>query len=573
MRIFAKVTSGESGKEETLVVACTDTSRPVSSIVEELKAREEVSGVGERYQLRLAENGAILNDKSRIEDVLKDDDVVLVALQGAINGEKWIALDGHSLRVEDLVKIGKGKYRVKLSEEAKVAVSKARKVVDDIVASGKVVYGINTGFGRFANIVISHSQLDELQVNLLRSHSAGVGDPLGPAHTRMLLALRINALAKGYSGVRLETLEQMVDALNEKGTVGASGDLAPLSHLALGLCGEGDVWSPTTGWGKAKEGLSLINGTQMITSLGADALHRAKMAALQADIIAALSIDVLKGTPRAFDPDIHTTRIHPGQQEVAARLCALLDSSVYPSEIREGHRNCSKVQDAYTLRCVPQVHGVVHDTIKFVTTIITAEMNSATDNPMVFVERGETISGGNFHGEYPAKALDYLAIAIHEIANMTYSEMPAFLVQDGGLNSGFMVAQCTAASLVSENKVLTHPSSVDSITTSAGTEDHVSMGGFAARKAITVVEHVETVTAIELLAACQGLEFHRPNKTTAPLEAVYKLVRTVVGKWDKDRRMSPDIMAVRQLLRDEKVWQVVQPYLDSYQSNKHCPIT
>ncbi|KAL5516813.1 hypothetical protein EMCRGX_G002232 [Ephydatia muelleri] len=290
-------------------------------------------------------------------------------------------------------------------------------------------------------------------------------------------------------------------------------------------------------------GLSLINGTQMITSLGADALHRAKMAALQADIIAALSIDVLKGTPRAFDPDIHTTRIHPGQQEVAARLCALLDSSVYPFEIREGHRNCSKVQDAYTLRCVPQVHGVVHDTIKFVTTIITAEMNSATDNPMVFVERGETISGGNFHGEYPAKALDYLAIAIHEIANMSerrlerlihpaYSEMPAFLVQDGGLNSGFMVAQCTAASLVSENKVLTHPSSVDSITTSAGTEDHVSMGGFAARKAITVVEHVETVMAIELLAACQGLEFHRPNKTTAPLEAVYKLVRTVVGRVD-----------------------------------------
>lgn len=393
----------------------------------------------------------------------------------------------------------------------------------------------------------------------------------------------------------------MIDALNasclsyvpEQGTVGASGDLAPLSHLALGLMGEGKMWSPETGWAdasdvleshgvkaiqiKPKEGISLMNGTQFITSLGAEALHRAALIAKQADVIAALSIEALQGTPRAFDIDIHRNRPHPGQQVVAARMRALLDSNIHPSEIRDGHKNCSRVQDAYSMRCVPQVHGVVNDTINFVRGILTTEMNSALDNPLVLADRNETISGGNFHGEYPAKALDYLAIGVHELGNIserrlerlvhpTYSSLPAFLVNEGGLNSGFMIPHCTSAALVSENKVLTHPSSVDSITTSAGQEDHVSMGGFAARKALRVVEHVEQVLAIELLAACQGIEFHRPKKTTAPLEEVYSLVRAYVKPLDKDRFMTPDMEAVTRLVQEGKVWEVVKSYIEKYET-------
>ncbi|XP_055761297.1 histidine ammonia-lyase-like [Salvelinus fontinalis] len=442
----------------------------------------------------------------------------------------------------------------------------------------------------------------------------------------MLLALRINILAKGYSGVSMETVQAMVKAFNasclswvpEKGTVGASGDLAPLAHLTLGLMGEGRMWSPQCGWDhaktnvyikasnsfpssffllsfilsfllfqvlechgltplvlKPKEGIGLINGTQMMSSLAAEAVERAVGVARQADIIGALSLEALRGTTKAFHSDIHAVRPHPGQIEVALRLRSLLHSDVFPSQISDSHRTCDRVQDAYTLRCIPQVHGVVNDTIAFVKSILTTELNSATDNPLVFAERGETISGGNFHGEYPAKALDYLAIGVHELASMSerrterlvnpsLSELPAFLVQDGGLNSGFMIAHCTAAALVSESKALCHPSSVDSLSTSAATEDHVSMGGWAARKALRVVEHVEQVLAIELLAACQALEFLRPLKSTTPLEKVHELVRTVVRPWDHDRQMSPDIEAAHTLLREEKVWEAVRPYMDQY---------
>lgn len=264
---------------------------------------------------------------------------------------------------------------------------------------------------------------------------------------------------------------------------------------------------------------------------------------------------------------------------VAKRLRSLLHSDTYPSEIAQSHRFCDKVQDAYTLRCTPQVHGITHDTIDFVRGIITIEMNSATDNPIVLAERGETISAGNFHGEYPAKAMDYLAIGIHELASMSerrverlvnpaYSELPAFLVKDGGLNSGFMLAHCTAAALVSENKTLCHPASVDSLTTSAGTEDHVSMGGFAARKCLQVVRNVEKVIAIELLAACQAIEFLRPLKTTQPLEEVYKVVRSVVAPWDKDRYMSPDIHHATKLLKDEKIWNAVKLHIENYHSTQ-----
>nr|XP_031539104.1 histidine ammonia-lyase isoform X3 [Vicugna pacos] len=474
--------------------------------------------------------------------------------------EKYIALDGDSLTTEDLVSLGKGHYKIKLTPTAEKKVQKSREVIDSIVKEKTVVYGITTGFGKFARTVIPTSKLEELQFNLVRSHSSGVGKPLIPERCRMLLALRINVLAKGYSGISLETLKQVIEVFNasclpyipEKGTVGASGDLAPLSHLALGLIGEGKMWSPKSGWAdakyvleahglkpvvlKPKEGLALINGTQMITSLGCEAVERASAIARQADIVAALTLEVLKGTTKAFDTDIHAVRPHRGQIEVAFRFRSLLDSDHHPSEIAESHRFCDRVQDAYTLRCCPQVHGVVNDTIAFVKNIITTELNSATDNPMVFASRGETISGGNFHGEYPAKALDYLAIGVHELAaiserrierlcNPSLSELPAFLVAEGGLNSGFMIAHCTAAALV---------------------------------------------LAIELLAACQGIEFLRPLKTTTPLEKVYDLVRSVVRPWIKDRFMAPDIEAAHRLLVEQKVWEVAAPYIEKYRI-EHIP--
>ncbi|KAL2087352.1 hypothetical protein ACEWY4_016180 [Coilia grayii] len=570
------------------------------------------------FWVRRRVDGAPLDVDEPIANELNNNDFVDLVLEG----ERWpqpivpafpdsqtgwkepteyIALDGESLTTADLVRLGKGLLKIKLTEEAEKKVCDSRAVIEQIIKENRVVYGVNTGFGKFAQTVISNDQLKQLQDNMVRSHSAGVGVPLTPERTRMLLALRINVLAKGYSGVSMETLQAIKAAFNasclswvpEQGTVGACGDLAALAHLTQGLMGEGLMWSPRSGWApakavllghgltplslKPKEGIALINGTQMISSLGAEALERAQAIARQADIVAALTLEALKGTAAAFDKDIHAVKPQPGQVEVAFRMRSVLPSSGYPSEITGGvyHR----VQDAYTLRCCPQVHGIANDTIAFVKNILTTELNSATDNPLVFAERGITISGGNFHGEYPAKALDFLAIGVHELAsiserrierlcNPSLSELPAFLVREGGLNSGFMIAHCTAAALVSENKVLCHPSSVDSLSTSAATEDHVSMGGWAARKALRVVEHVEQVLAIELLAACQGLEFHRPLKSTAPLEQVHKLVRSVVGPWDKDRAMSPDIEAAHKLLREEKVWGVVRPYVEEYKEKE-----
>ncbi|XP_027007026.1 histidine ammonia-lyase-like isoform X1 [Tachysurus fulvidraco] len=516
---------------------------------------------------------------------------------------QYVSIDGNSLTTADLVCLGKGFCKIKLSAEVEERVIRAEKVIEKIISENQVVYGVNTGFGKFAQTVVKKDQLKELQENVVRSTSAGVGPPLSPERTRMLLALRINVLAKGYSGISLETLQKMVLAFNasclswvpEQGTVGASGDLAPLAHLALGLMGEGRMWSPQTGWTdamtvleehgltpmslKPKEGISLINGTQLISSLGAEAVERAEAICRQADVIAALTLEMLKGTNKAFDMDVHEVRPHPGQILVAQRFRSLIHSDFFPSEITD-EKSYKGVQDAYTLRCCPQVHGVTNDTISFVKNILNTELNSATDNPLVFPERGITISAGNFHGEYPAKALDFLAIGVHELAsiserrierlcNPSLSNLPAFLVKGGGLNVGFMVAHFTAAALVSENKVLCHPASVDSLSTSAAAEDHVSMGGWAARKALKVVEHVEQVLAIELLAACQALEFHRPLKTTAPLEKVYELLRSVVRPWDKDRVMSSDIEAAHKLLLEEKVWEAVLPYMEQYKKNEH----
>ncbi|NXA75382.1 HUTH lyase, partial [Thryothorus ludovicianus] len=576
-----------------------------------------------KFYIRRCKGLGLLDLDDTVGDALEDNEFVEVVIEGDIMSpdfipsqpegvhlyskyrepEQYISLDGNSLTTEDLVNLGKGLYKIKLTHEAEAKVKKSREVIERIVKKQTVVYGITTGFGKFARTVIPNSNLRELQVNLVRSHSAGVGKPLNPERTRMLLALRINVLAKGYSGISLETLEQVIEVFNasclpyipEKGTVGASGDLAPLSHLALGLIGEGKMWSPKSGWAdakyvleahglkpitlKPKEGLALINGTQMITSLGCEAVERAGAIARQADIIAALTLEVLKGTTRAFDTDIHAVRPHRGQAEVAFRFRSLLDSDHHPSEIAESHRFCDRVQDAYTMRCCPQtlITGRYHSCKLYFTHV---GLNFSLK--MVFAEREETISGGNFHGEYPAKALDYLAIGVHELAaiserrierlcNPSLSELPAFLVTEGGLNSGFMIAHCTAAALVSENKALCHPSSVDSLSTSAATEDHVSMGGWAARKALRVIEHVEQVLAIELLAACQGIEFLRPLRTTTPLEKVYDLVRSVVRPWIKDRFMAPDIEAAHRLLVEQKasagfwlVWEVAKPYIEKY---------
>ncbi|XP_066994730.2 histidine ammonia-lyase [Anabrus simplex] len=627
MKVYARV------RGEWLLVPCKDGSQSVRWLGEEAIHRYcmqhlQTADIDEKpshQKLKLQEvrkmRGALLYLDDIIQDCLDDNDSIVAVVESDrqskciipdemkhilepkqesyAHSDDYLYLDGSSLSTNDLMALGKGQYKIKLTQQAETNVIKARLLIEQILDEKKVVYGITTGFGNFARTVIDAEKLEELQYNLIRSHAAGVGTPLSPEKTRMLLALRINVLAKGHSGISLRTLRCLIDAFNHsclswvpsQGSVGASGDLAPLAHLALGLLGEGQMWSPKTGWGNAKEvlqaynlqpmklgpkeGISLINGTQLITSLGAEAVERAYYIARQADVAAALTLEVLKGTSRAFDSDVQLIRPHKGQIAVARTLRALLHSEFFPSQIAESHRFCNRVQDAYTLRCCPQVHGVVHDTIDFVQGVITVEMNSGTDNPIVFADRGEIISAGNFHGEYPAKVLDYLAIAVHELASMSerrierlvnpaLSELPAFLVKEGGLNSGFMLAHCTAASLVSENKVLCHPASVDSLSTSAGTEDHVSMGCFAARKALQVVENVERVIAIELLAACQAIEFLRPLKTTVPLEEVYKVIRSKVRPWDKDRYMSPDIEAVTTLLRQDKIWGAVRHHIDYY---------
>jgi histidine ammonia-lyase len=387
-------------------------------------------------------------------------------------------------------------------------------------------------------------------------------------------------LAKGFSGVRLETLELLLGLLKHgvlplipvQGSVGASGDLAPLAHLALALVGEGlcrfrgRVVPSREALAEvglapivleAKEGIALINGTQLISALTGLALAEAWRLIKFADVVGALTLDALKGTDVAFDPRIHDARPHAGQRASARNLRKLLEGS----PLRESHRNCGKVQDAYSLRCMPQVHGAVRDALEFVTRTVSIEMNSATDNPMVFAESGELLSGGNFHGEPVAMAADFLSIAVSEIGgiserrterlvNPTLSDLPAFLTPDGGVQSGLMIAQVTAAALASENKALAHPACVDSIPTSANKEDHVSMGPAAARKAAQIVANVRRILAIETVAACQALEFHKPTETSAPLKAVHARVRRVIPPYNSDRQLSPEIEAVAELVRE-----------------------
>ncbi|CAM2067871.1 histidine ammonia-lyase [Sulfidibacter corallicola] len=487
-----------------------------------------------------------------------------------------IELTGNDLTLADLTAIAAG-APVKLGRAGSDAVDRSRAVVDDIVANNEVVYGVNTGFGNFASVVIPPEKLAELQYNLIRSHAAGVGPALDLANCRALMALRANVLAKGYSGIRRKNLEALIDALNagfhpfipEQGSVGASGDLAPLAHLTLNLLGEGEAFLDDRRVSaaealeaknlkpidlEAKEGLAFINGTQVMAAIGGLALKEAASLARHADIIAALSLEALRGSRQAFYHKIHEARPHTGQKASADNLWRILAES----EIMESHRDCGKVQDSYSLRCVPQVHGPARDTLDHVLKVFEIEINSATDNPMVLGDEGRLISGGNFHGESLAMAFDFSAIAVAELANISerrierlcnpaLSDLPAFLVQEGGLNSGFMIAHCTAAALVSENKSLCHPASVDSISTSAAKEDHVSMGTIAARQFRAVVTNVRRVLAIELLAASQGLNLI-PEKPALALQGVVDLVRAEVAPWDRDRYMASDIQKAEALI-------------------------
>ncbi|CAF3886757.1 unnamed protein product [Rotaria magnacalcarata] len=587
------------GVQEKFLIVCTDGQKTIRWLCETAYQRYT-----EKYNIKITNRCFVarrLTDRNAAKHIDDDDDSFSVATDEKCH---VVRLDGYHLKSSDLVRLGTGDYRIELPEETWTTIRKSREIVDKIIDEKKVVYGVNTGFGSFASTIISNEKLADLQTRLIVSHCAGVGEPLTIERARMMFALRINILAKGYSGISEETLRKIIAAFNKscipeipsQGTVGASGDLAPLSHLAAGLMGVGRMWSPKTGWGnasdvleqnelglieyKAKEGLTMINGTQFITALGAEAVERAMSIARQADVIAALSTEALRGTVRHLHPKLHASRPHLGQNLVAERLRSLLISEVHPSEISKSHANCGRVQDAYSIRCVPQVHGISWDTIRFVKKIITTEMNSATDNPLVFIDSNEVVSGGNFHGEYPAKSLDYLAIGVHEIGSLSecrmerlvnhgMSGLPAFLTLEGGLNSGFMIAHCTAAALVSENKVLCHPSSVDSISTSAGQEDHVSMGGWSARKALKVLDNVEILLAIELLMACQAIDLLHPLTSTPPLQAIHDLVRQSISTWDKDRFMSHDIEKATRIIKSGIVWKTVQPHIQNYLDRHH----
>ena len=513
-------------------------------------------------------------------------------------------INGNDLTLDDVRQVVHERRAVLLQPEARMAVERARAVVEDLLATDRVAYAVNTGVGRLADLRISPEDILHLQIKLLRSHAAGVGEPLSEDVTRAMLLLRANSLAKGFSGVRPAVIDTLCDMLNRgvhpvipsQGSVGASGDLAPLSHLALVLIGEGEA----TFRGKrmpaaealkqadikplvlqAKEAISLINGTQGMLAVGLLVMLQAEILVDTADVLGAITVDALKGTDAAFDKRIHQARPYAGQALVAENLRRMLEGSV----IRESHRECQKVQDAYSLRCIPQVHGAVRDTLAHCRRVFEVEMNSAVDNPLVFPEEkkvgapkravgamvaGDILSGGNFHGEPLAYALDFLAIAVSGLASISERRLerlvnpalneglPAFLAPGAGLNSGFMMAQVTAAALVSENKVLSHPASVDSIPTSGNQEDYVSMGMTSANKLLRVVANTRNVLAIEALAAAQALDFRAPLKPGKRAEAAYQAIRSVSPNMSEDRIFTPDIERVAAMIASGKVAEVLR---------------
>ena len=503
---------------------------------------------------------------------------------------KALHINGNDLTLEEVREVAADRRPVLLDPDAREAVDRARAVVDALVAENRVSYAITTGVGKLADVRIAGEQIRELQVNLVRSHAAGLGEPLSAAETRAMMLLRANSLSKGHSGVRGAVIDTIFEMLNRgvtpmvpsQGSVGASGDLAPLGHLALALIGEGEcldekgIRIPAGDAMRraqikplvleAKEAVSLINGTQAMLAVGVLALLAAEILADTADVVGALSLDALRGTDVAFDERIHQARPHNGQLRTAANLRKMLEGSL----LRDSHRDCDRVQDAYSLRCMPQVHGAVRDTLAHCREVMEIEVNSAVDNPLVFLKNSQdgeadVISGGNFHGQPLAFVLDFLGIALSALAGISERRLerlvnpalneglPPFLASGAGLNSGFMMAQVAAASLVSENKVLAHPASVDSITTSGNKEDYVSMGMTAALKLKRIVENSRNAMAIEAMAAAQALDFLAPLKTSKRGQTAHAAIRSVCATMEKDRVMYQDFARIAELIASGRV--------------------
>jgi histidine ammonia-lyase len=490
-------------------------------------------------------------------------------------------LNGQTLTLTDVAAVALNEAVVKISPLAQPRILASRKVIEEIIARDAVVYGVTTGFGKLSDVRIPRDVLSELQLNLVRSHACGIGEPLSEPEVRAMMLLRANVLALGFSGIRLEIIEMLCNMLNRrvhpvvpgKGSVGASGDLAPLAHLALTLIGEGEAFLDgqrmESGEAlrraklrpvhlEAKEGLALLNGTQAMHAVGGLALLRAKRLSHLADVSGAMSLEALKGTPAAFDARLQDARPHPGQKAAAKHLLTLLEGS----EIRQSHlKDDPRVQDAYSLRCMPQVHGAVRGALSHCEDVLLIESASATDNPLVFAKTGDVISGGNFHGAPLALAFDYAAIAIVDLMSMSERRtdrlvnpdksegLPAFLARQPGLESGFMTAHVAAASLVNEARVLAHPASVDNITTSGGKEDHVSMGMTSALKLRSIIDLAENLLAVELLAAAQGLEYRRPLKSGAGVERAFAVVRKLAPPLTQDRPLANDIARVAEAIR------------------------
>lgn len=501
-----------------------------------------------------------------------------------------VIIDGQSLTIDQVLEIARFGYKVEISEEAKAKVVVARKFVDELVDSQKVVYGITTGFGKFSDVLISKEETQALQTNLIISHSCGIGNPFSEEIARAIMLLRVNNLVKGYSGVQPATVQTLVDMLNEgvhpiipeKGSLGASGDLAPLSHMVLVMLGLGEATYkgerlegaeamrragiPTIKL-TSKEGLALINGTQVMTAVGAITAYEAIQLLKLSDISAAMTVEALNGITDAFDPRLHAVRPHQGQIDTAANLLRLLQDSGLTT-----HQGDIRVQDAYTLRCIPQIHGASKDAVNYVVEKINIEINAVTDNPILFPEDGVVFSGGNFHGQPMALPFDFLGIALAEVANVAerrierlvnpqLSGLPAFLTPNGGLHSGFMIAQYAAAALVSENKVLAHPASVDSISSSANQEDHVSMGTIAARKAKEILFNAQNVIAIELLSAAQAIDFGDASKLGKGTTAAYGVVRSKVTKIVEDRVMNIDFNKIYDIIKTNEIVEAVEKVL------------